>query len=141
MPYRILITTHHITSRAKIQSLIRAAEAHRVSAVLKTTIKPPGVMICEGDVESDARAWLAFVRTRRYKGLRFMKGEDVAGPRTVNDGKDGVKITEVYDILATRARMDSLPLKPLIKRLYLQYIFITALGNKPMRRLGRQIAR
>lgn len=94
MPYRILITTHHITSRAKIQSLIRAAEAHRVSAVLKTTIKPPGVMICEGDVESDARAWLAFVRTRRYKGLRFMKGEDVAGPRTVNDGKDGVKITE-----------------------------------------------
>ena len=94
MPYRVLVTTHHITSRAKVLSLTRAAEAHRVSVLIKMTAKPPGIMICEGDDEAHARGWLAAVRSLRYLGYRFVKGESVSGPRLVNDGKNGVHVSE-----------------------------------------------
>ena len=99
MPYRILITTHHITSRAKILTLTRAAEANRVSVLLKLTDKPPGVMICEGDTEIAAREWLAAVRSLRYLGYKFMKGQSLPGPRIVNAGKDGVRVAEGTDRL------------------------------------------
>ena len=94
MPYRILITTHHITSRSKILTLTRAADAHGVSVLLKMTARPPGIIICEGDDESAARGWLGIVRSLRYLGYRFIKGESLPGPRTINSGKDGVKVVE-----------------------------------------------
>ena len=62
--------------------------------LLKMTARPPGIMICEGDDESAARGWLGTVRSLRYLGYRFMKGENLPGPRIVNSGKDGVKVVE-----------------------------------------------
>jgi hypothetical protein len=94
MAYRILLTTHHITSRAKIQQLSRAANTHRVSVLLKKTSKPPGIMICEGDTEDAARAWLTVVKGLRYKGYRFIKGELLPGARVVHDGRDGIRVVE-----------------------------------------------
>ena len=116
MPYRILVTTHHITSRAKILSLTRAAESHRVSVLIKMTAKPPGIMVCEGDSEGDARAWLAAVRSLRYLGYRFVKGESLPGPRLVNGGKDGVKVAEgSKEFLESLERTDNsaMPEQPL----------------------------
>ena len=107
MPYRILITTHHITSRAKILSLTRAAGAHNISVLIKMTSKPPGVMICEGGGEAEARKWLAAVQSLRYLGYRCVKTEDVPGSRLVNGGKVGVKVLHgTKEFLAEIQRAD-----------------------------------
>ena len=94
MLYRILVTTHHITSRAKIQRLSRAAEQLAVSVLIKKTIKPYGVMVCEGDTEQHAREWLAVVKGLRYKGYRFIKGEYLTGSRLILGGKNGARVVE-----------------------------------------------
>jgi hypothetical protein len=89
MPYRILVTTHHITSRAKVTKLRQAAELHNVSALLKSGPRPPGVMICEGQVE-DVKQWHATLKKLRYKDYCFMGGEEV-DKCIVNGGKAGLR--------------------------------------------------
>ena len=57
-------------------------------------MKPYGVMICEGDTEQHAREWLAVLKGLRYKGYRFIKGEQLSGSRVVFDGKNGARVVE-----------------------------------------------
>lgn len=97
MPYRLLLITHHITSRAKIQRLTRAADQQHVSVLIKKTHKPPGIMICESDTEKAAREWLSVVKSLRYKGYRFVTGEQLSGPRILNNGKDGLRVVDGTD--------------------------------------------
>lgn len=72
--HRILIKTHHMTSRKKISAITKAAKRLSCSVVLKTG-SPPGIMLAEGE-EEDAGAWLEIVRVRSYSccdasGLRL----------------------------------------------------------------------
>ena len=60
---RILIKTHHMTSRKKILTLTRAAENLKCSVVLKTGAKPPGIMLAEGEHVDD---WLKVVKVRNH---------------------------------------------------------------------------
>lgn len=92
--YRLLLRTHHITSRSKVQKLSRAAVVHRVSVLVKRAARPPGIMICEGDSESEARAWLAVVKGLRYKGYYYVKGETLPGQRKINGGRDGLRAVD-----------------------------------------------
>jgi len=55
---RILIKTHHMTSRKKILTITKAAKRLSCSVLLKTG-GPPGVMIAEGELAGD---WLEVVR-------------------------------------------------------------------------------
>ena len=110
MPYRLLLTTHHITSRAKIQRLTRAAEQQRVSVLIKKTHKPPGIMICEGDTEKAAREWLSIVKGLRYKGYRFVTGQQLPGPRILNNGKDGTRAVDGTDEF--NLELDNLSMDP-----------------------------
>lgn len=56
--YRVLIKTHHMTSRKKILTITKAAKRLSCSVLLKTGA-PPGVMIAEGE---DAGEWLDVVK-------------------------------------------------------------------------------
>lgn len=56
--YRILIKTHHMTSRKKILTITKAAKRLCCSVVLKTG-GPPGIMIAEGP---GAVEWMEVVR-------------------------------------------------------------------------------
>ncbi|MCJ1444491.1 MAG: hypothetical protein MMC23_004993 [Stictis urceolatum] len=89
MPYRILLTTHHITSQAKLSALTKAAHAHNVSCLLKVGAHPPGIMLCEGDT-ADVRAWHAVVKRLRYKDYSYKGGQEVP-TRDVMRGKVGLK--------------------------------------------------
>lgn len=60
--HRILIKTHHMTSRKKIIALNKAAKRFSCSVLLKTG-GPPGVMLAEGE---EAGEWLEVVRVRPY---------------------------------------------------------------------------
>ncbi|PVH82191.1 hypothetical protein DL98DRAFT_457217 [Cadophora sp. DSE1049] len=73
-PYtRILIKTHHMTSRKKILTIAKAAKRLSCSVLLKTE-GPPGVMVAEGELAGD---WLEVVRKLRYKDYQLMKREEV----------------------------------------------------------------
>jgi len=56
--YRVLIKTHHMTSRKKILALTKAAKRLDCSVLIRTG-GPPGVMLAEG---SGALEWLDVVR-------------------------------------------------------------------------------
>jgi hypothetical protein len=56
---RILIKTHHMTSRKKILTLTRAADNLQCSVLLKTGPHPPGIMLAEGELADD---WLKVVK-------------------------------------------------------------------------------
>ena len=56
--HRILIKTHHMTSRKKILALTKAAKRFSCSVLLKTG-GPPGVMLAEGEEAGD---WMEVVR-------------------------------------------------------------------------------
>lgn len=58
--YRILIKTHHMTSRKKILIITKAAKRLSCSVVLKTG-GPPGIMVAEGE---GAMEWMEVVRVR-----------------------------------------------------------------------------
>jgi hypothetical protein len=57
--HRILIKTHHMTSRKKILNLTRAASNLQCSVLLKTGAHPPGIMFAEGGGAED---WLKVVK-------------------------------------------------------------------------------
>jgi hypothetical protein len=59
--YRILIKTHHMTSRKKIFAITKAAKRLSCSVILKTG-GPPGVMLAEGE---EALEWMEIVRVSR----------------------------------------------------------------------------
>lgn len=56
--YRVLIKTHHMTSRKKIFAITKAAKRLSCSVILKTG-GPPGVMLAEGE---EALEWMEIVR-------------------------------------------------------------------------------
>jgi hypothetical protein len=58
--HRILIKTHHMTSRKKILVITKAAKRLSTSVLLKTG-GPPGIMLAEGQ---GAGEWLEVVRVR-----------------------------------------------------------------------------
>ncbi|RDW69961.1 hypothetical protein BP5796_08358 [Coleophoma crateriformis] len=90
---RLLIQTHHMTSKAKIRSLTLSAAKHRLSVVLKTG-KPPGIMLAEGPAAS-VQQWMGHVRRLRYKDYRLMKTEEVSCP----EGKGLAGIVEPGKVL------------------------------------------
>lgn len=59
--YRLLIKTHHMTSRKKILTLTRAASNLQCSVLLKIGSRPPGIMLAEGE---QADEWLKVVKVR-----------------------------------------------------------------------------
>ncbi|KAK0119683.1 hypothetical protein ONS95_011119 [Cadophora gregata] len=83
---RILIKTHHMTSRKKILTITKAAKRLSCSVLLKTG-GPPGVMVAEGELAGD---WLEVVRKLRYKDYQLMKREDV-GEKGLDVGPGDVK--------------------------------------------------
>jgi hypothetical protein len=60
--HRILIKTHHMTSRKKILALCKAAKRLSCSVILKTG-GPPGVMLAEGE---GALEWMEVVRVNPF---------------------------------------------------------------------------
>jgi len=58
LPYRILIKTHHMTSRTKIQTITKAAKRLSCSVLLKVG-DPPGIMLAEGE---EVVEWMEVVR-------------------------------------------------------------------------------
>jgi len=58
--YRVLIKTHHMTSRKKILTITKAAKRLSCSVLLKTG-GPPGIMLAEGH---GALEWMEIVRVR-----------------------------------------------------------------------------
>ncbi|TQS33924.1 hypothetical protein Golomagni_05716 [Golovinomyces magnicellulatus] len=69
--YRILVKTHHITSRKKIIALTAAAKKNSCSVILKVG-DPPGIMLAEGE---GALQWLKVVKKLRYKDYDLRKKE------------------------------------------------------------------
>jgi hypothetical protein len=57
--HRILVKTHHMTSRKKIFTLTQAAQNLQCSVLLKTGPHPPGIMLAEGEQAGD---WLKTVK-------------------------------------------------------------------------------
>lgn len=62
MLYRVLIKTHHMTSRKKINAITKAAKKYSCAVYLKTGAHPPGVMIAESGEEDGVREWVASVK-------------------------------------------------------------------------------
>ncbi|EKD21639.1 hypothetical protein MBM_00752 [Drepanopeziza brunnea f. sp. 'multigermtubi' MB_m1] len=93
---RILIRTHHMTSRKKILAITKAAQRFSCAVVLKTGRGPPGVMLAEGEGEG-AREWLEVVRKLRYKDFHLVKREVV-----LRRGLVGVEPGEVRELTSLR---------------------------------------
>jgi hypothetical protein len=62
---RILIKTHHMTSRKKISVITRAAKTHDCSVLLKVG-SPPGIMLCEGE-EAGVKEWETVVKVSIFR--------------------------------------------------------------------------
>ncbi|EPE35272.1 hypothetical protein GLAREA_10969 [Glarea lozoyensis ATCC 20868] len=96
--HRMLIKTHHMTSRKKIGVITRAAKTHDCSVLLKVGA-PPGIMLCEGE-ENGVKEWENVVRKLRYKDMRLVKRESIEkmslGPLGVETG-DVQEIEEIKD--------------------------------------------
>ena len=60
--YRVLIKTHHMTSRKKILALTKAAKRLSCAVLLKTG-GPPGIMLAEGE---GALEWMEIVRVSNF---------------------------------------------------------------------------
>ncbi|TVY46663.1 hypothetical protein LOCC1_G003759, partial [Lachnellula occidentalis] len=73
---RILIKTHHMTSRKKIGIITRATKRLDCSVLLKVGANP-GIMLCEGH-ENRASEWETVVRKLRYKDMRLLKRESIS---------------------------------------------------------------
>ncbi|KAM3086299.1 hypothetical protein ACMFMG_000435 [Clarireedia jacksonii] len=73
---RVLIKTHHITSREKFAILKKAAQRLDCAALLRTGKVSPGIMLAEGEAENLA-AWTERVRRLRYKMYQHIKTEEV----------------------------------------------------------------
>ncbi|KAI0998130.1 hypothetical protein K3495_g10062 [Podosphaera aphanis] len=86
--HRVLIKTHHMTSRKKIRHLTHAAARLDCAVVLKTGTTP-GVMLAEG---ARALEWLATVKTLRYKDFQLRRKE--AGVRP------GLALVRAGDVVA-----------------------------------------
>ncbi|KAG9238507.1 hypothetical protein BJ875DRAFT_450936 [Amylocarpus encephaloides] len=71
---RILIKTHHMTSRKKISVITRAAKTLDCVIVLKVGA-PPGIMLCEG-ANGNAKEWETVVRKLRYKDMQLMRRDE-----------------------------------------------------------------
>jgi len=68
--YRVLIKTHHMTSRKKILTITKAAKRLSCSVILKTG-GPPGIMLAEGE---GALEWMEIVRVRRLLSRCALQG-------------------------------------------------------------------
>ena len=70
MVFRALIRTHHMTSRKKIQAILKAAKRFKCAVYIKTGAHPPGLMIAECEEEgSDGLAdWVGAVKV----GFHFL---------------------------------------------------------------------
>ncbi|TVY90211.1 hypothetical protein LAWI1_G003667 [Lachnellula willkommii] len=73
---RILIKTHHMTSRKKIAIITRATKRLECSVLLKVGANP-GIMLCEGQ-QNHASEWETVVRKLRYKDMRLLKRESIS---------------------------------------------------------------
>lgn len=74
--YRVLIKTHHMTSRKKILVISKAAKQLSCSVVLKTGA-PPGIMLAEGE---GAEEWLKVVGVSGFvhpEIKRWMKSDRI----------------------------------------------------------------
>ncbi|KAG4421984.1 hypothetical protein IFR04_004843 [Cadophora malorum] len=91
---RILIKTHHMTSRKKILTITKAAKRLSCSVLLKTG-GPPGVMIAEGELAGD---WLEVVRKLRYKDYQLMKREEVEKRGLDNEPGDVKELTSMKEL-------------------------------------------
>ncbi|KAE9371345.1 hypothetical protein N431DRAFT_483897 [Stipitochalara longipes BDJ] len=95
--HRVLIKTHHMTSRRKILTLTRAASNLQCSVLLKTGPHPPGIMLAEGESADD---WLKVVKKLRYKDFRLMAKDEVAERRfDVEPGKV-IELTSMKEFAA-----------------------------------------
>lgn len=68
--YNALITTHHITSRKKVQKLKDSARNLRPLFVLLCSGGSPGIMYVEGE-QSRVSTWVADVKRLRYKDFHL----------------------------------------------------------------------
>ncbi|KAH6676247.1 hypothetical protein B0J14DRAFT_536554 [Halenospora varia] len=93
---RILIKTHHMTSRKKIATITRAAKRLECAVVLKIG-SPPGIMLCEGG-EGESREWEDVVRKLRYKDMRLMKRELISENKLVSVGLKNGEVMEIDSI-------------------------------------------
>lgn len=69
--FNALIRTHHITSRKKIATLRKAADAYNCYILLRTG-SSPGVMYVEAPREEDVSAWVNTVQRLRYKDYQLV---------------------------------------------------------------------
>ena len=69
--YRILIKTHHMTSRKKILAITKAAKHLSCSVVLKTG-GPPGIMVAEGP---GAMEWMEVVRVSSAVSMSLKRSD------------------------------------------------------------------
>ncbi|RJE26549.1 hypothetical protein PHISCL_01162 [Aspergillus sclerotialis] len=83
MLYNALIRTHHITSRKKVSTLKRAANAHNCFVILRSG-GCPGIMYVEGQQQDDVESWVGVVRGLRYKDFQL-----VTRPQPLSDESGG----------------------------------------------------
>ncbi|TVY51819.1 hypothetical protein LCER1_G005721 [Lachnellula cervina] len=75
---RILIKTHHMTSRKKVAIITRATKRLDCSVLLKVGANP-GIMLCEGQ-ENHASEWETVVRVSSRIPLRQDELQDLLDP-------------------------------------------------------------
>ncbi|KAH8792788.1 hypothetical protein F5882DRAFT_399508 [Hyaloscypha sp. PMI_1271] len=95
--HRILIKTHHMTSRKKILNLTRAASNLQCSVLLKTGSHPPGMMFAEGGGAED---WMKVVKKLRYKDFRLMGKDEVNERRLDVAAGEVVELTSMKEFAA-----------------------------------------
>ncbi|TVY67423.1 hypothetical protein LSUE1_G008614 [Lachnellula suecica] len=102
---RILIRTHHMTSRKKIGVITRATKRLDCSVVLKVGTSP-GIMMCEGN-EGHTGEWETVVRWAetnkrgqklRYKDMRLLKREIIPELRLAALGVQEGNVREIEEI-------------------------------------------
>ena len=81
--YNALITTHHITSRKKVQRLKDAARNLRPLYIVLCSGGSPGIMYAEGG-EQNVCDWVASVKRLKYKDFHLARRPAVMEGR-VND--------------------------------------------------------
>ncbi|KAH8596015.1 hypothetical protein B0O99DRAFT_510689 [Bisporella sp. PMI_857] len=102
--YRILIKTHHMTSRKKIHNITKAAKQLSCRVLLKTG-GPPGVMLAEG---YGALEWMEVVRKLRYKDYRLLKKEYVESWRLPIDEGTVIELTSMKELGSFLAKDEEL---------------------------------
>ncbi|CAG8977964.1 hypothetical protein HYALB_00001845 [Hymenoscyphus albidus] len=93
---RLLIKTHHMTSRKKISALTKAAGKYNVSVLLKVG-SPPGIMFqVKGDGESGF--WLIRPQRLRYKDMQLLEREEIPESALVRLGIREGDVLEIEEI-------------------------------------------